>query len=183
MHNIQKVSQWFQWLFIAIFFFLPIMHIIGWIFLPLRSAVVIKGAAFLISLIPDGIKILHPVTSADRFLGFIIGLIPLFFTEFILFQLIKLFGAYKLNEIFSLENVKRIRLIGYFMLLGQAVNPFYQALMSFALTWRNPTGTKSIEMGFGNVNIALIFTAFIIILISWIMAEAYKLSEEQKYTI
>ncbi len=183
MHNIQKVSQWFQWLFIIIFFFLPIMHIIGWIFLPVHSTVITPRAAFSISLIPDGIYIMHPISSMNRFEGFLIGLIPLFFIEFILYQLIKLFNAYKHNDIFSLENVKRIRLIGYFMLFEQIINPFYQALMSFALTWENPVGTKNIEMGFGNVNLALIFTAFIIILISWIMAEAYHLSEEQKYTI
>ena len=57
--------------------------------------------------------------------------------------------------------------------------------MSAALTWGNPRGSheRMAAISFSGTNVAILLTALLIILISWIMAEGHKLAEDQKYTI
>src|SRR3990167_8519691 len=83
--------------------------------------------------------------------------------------LFQLFGLYKQAEIFSLKNVNYIKKIGYTLLIGQLLDPFYQALMTVNLTWS--IHPKILAIGFSGTNIGIILMALLVILISWIMAE------------
>ena len=183
MHNIQRISTIFRWLFQMILIILPVLLILFW--MGVTHPIPIDGIRHAISInyIPSGLKILHPLSIQTRLLGFTIGLIPLVVKLLILYFLIKLFRLYEQAEIFSIKNVTYIKRIGIAMLIGQILNPIYQALLSVALTWQNPPGHRMIQIGLSQTNIGIVITAFLIILISWIMAEASKLREEQKYTV
>lgn len=76
-----------------------------------------------------------------------------------------------------------IRNIGYALLIGQIINPFYEALMGLVLTLHNPSGHRFIGFTLDQNNIGILFAALIIILISWVMAEGCQLREEQQLTI
>jgi hypothetical protein len=102
---------------------------------------------------------------------------------FILSMLIKLFSLYAKGEIFSLNNVRYIKNIGYALLIGQIVHPIYQGLMGLVLTWHNPPGHRFASVTFDQVNLGILLVALLVILISWIMAEGCKLQEEQKLVI
>lgn len=100
-----------------------------------------------------------------------------------LLLLIFLFRNFQRMALFTLENVVMIKRIGYLILAGQIIHPFYEAIISAVLTWHNPAGKRLSEISFSTTNLSIIIIAFFMILISWIMAEGYKLQEEQKYVI
>ncbi|EKD70101.1 MAG: hypothetical protein ACD_46C00636G0004 [uncultured bacterium] len=77
-----------------------------------------------------------------------------------------------------------IKYIGYTLLIGQfIINPVYEAILSAMLTWHNPQGERMAMISFTGTNLGIVLTALLIILISWIMAEGYKINEDRKYTI
>lgn len=183
MNKIQRISTFFKWLFLIIGVALPILSIILWINPP--TSITTAHHALVMRDIPKSIQILilHPLSSTTKLLGFVISLIPLTVNLFLLYFLIRLFQLYEKCEIFSLKNVRYIKCIGYTLFIGQLINPIYQALLSAALTWNNPHGKRMIVASLSGTNMAILLTALLIILISWIMAEGHQLAEDQKYTI
>lgn len=183
MKKIERVSLIFRVIFQIAFVLQPILLILFWLNFPSNIFTNIQTGTININFIPHNVVILYTMTWSIRLLGFFISLIPLIPIELIFYFLIKLFRLYEKSEIFSMKNVKYIKYIGYTMLLAQIINPFYQGIISGVLTWHNPHGHRYATITFSGTNIAIIFTAILIILISWIMAEGVKLNEEQKYIV
>ena len=183
MDRIKRVSLFFRAVFQILFIALPVILVIAWVTSP--ESFVIMGGVINMSFIPRSYvnNILHILTPTDRLLGFGISSIPMLIELYILYSLIKLFGLYSKGEIFSVNNVRHIRNIGYALLVTQVVNPLYEGLMGVALTWHNPHGHRFASVTLDQTNLGIIFVALIVILISWIMAEGCKLREEQQLTI
>jgi hypothetical protein len=182
MNKIKRVSLFFRLLFQIMFVVLPLLLIVAWVVAP--SAINLFGLD--INLFPaHSYPILHPLSVTTKVLGFLISMIPAGAGLFVLYFLIKLFSLYEKGEIFSILNVTYIRNVGYTLLIGQLVNPFYDAFMSLALTWGNPPhqGLRFVTITVDGTNVGIFLTALLVILISWIMAEGYKLREEQQLTI
>lgn len=183
MKKIQVVSKLFQWLFILIFILWPIILIAFWVNAPTPISLAGEKTGIFINFISSGIKILHPLTTQTKLLGFLISLIPLSVELFILYLLIKLFRQFSLGDIFSIKNIIYIKRIGYTLLIGQGLGMIHEGLLTAALTWGNPPGHRMIAISFSGTNVAIVLTSILIILIAWIMTEGYKLKEEQEYTI
>lgn len=189
MNRIKRVSLLFRVIFQIMFITAPLLLIYAWINSP--ESLVMMGGAINMSFIPraytsmgsHGSSILHVLSYSERWMGFCMSAIPLLIELYILHALIKLFKLYEKGEIFSINNVLYIRNIGYALLLGQIVNPFYEALMGLILTWHNPPGHRLVAITLDQTNVGILFTALLVILISWIMAEVCKLREEQQLTI
>ncbi|EKD73060.1 MAG: hypothetical protein ACD_45C00473G0014 [uncultured bacterium] len=185
MSKIKKVSSLFRLLFQAIFILYPLLLIAFWIHAP--DPIGFHPLGILMNFISDDItrnswyQNIHSLAPINKFLGLLISLIPFIITEFILYFLIKLFGLYKQADIFSLKNVNYIKKIGYTLLIGQLLNPIYQAFMTVNLSWSIHPRYLSISVS--STHIEVLLTALLIILISWIMAEGCKLREEQQLTI
>ncbi len=180
--RIQKVSLIFRTLFQILLVAVPIVHILAWVHAP--QAIDVSGKfGFIVSVVPKGVIVLHPLSISTKIYGFLVGAIPLIMIEFILYYLIRLFKLYAGGEIFSALNVNYIKKIGYFMLLVQIASIISNGILSFILTWGNPHGHRYIILTIQGLNITVILTAFLIILISWIMAEGCRLREEQQLTI
>lgn len=183
MNKIQKISCFFKWLFTAVFISLPILYGVFWAGAPSPFPSTMKDFGFSMSLIPGGIHIMHPLSIYTKTLGFVISLIPLSINLFILFFIVKLFKNFENKEIFSLSNVKIIKKVGLGILIGQFMHLIYDLLMSVTLTWHNPVGHRVALMTLKPIDLGLLFTSLLIILISWIMMEAYQLKEENQYII
>jgi hypothetical protein len=181
MNKIKRVSLCFRMLFQIAFITLPILVILSWIKAP--APLLTMAGDIAINMIPHDYPILHPLSTTTHLLGFLVSMIPVTVTLFTLHYLIKLFGLYEKGEIFSLQNVNLIRNIGYTLFIGQLINPIYDVLISLTLTWNNPPGHRLASITVDQTNIGILLVAFMVILISWIMAEAYKLREEQQLTI
>lgn len=181
MKNIKRVSLLFRILFQVLFVIFPITFIIFWMQAP-KPLEFFHGATSF-NFIPKGIAILAPLSASTKIYGFIISLIPIAIAEIILYFLIKLFKLYEQGEIFSLQNVNYIRNIGYTLLIGQILDPIYQALLSGVLTWHNGSGQRFVTITLDGTDAGIVLVVLLTILISWIMAEGCKLREEQKYTV
>ena len=185
MNKIQRVSLFFRVLFQITFIVLPLFLAISWIEAPkpldLLSGTIIFDTMPAHSVYP----ILMPLTTTTKILGFVVNLIPTGVQLFVLYFLIKLFRLYEKGEIFSLENVRYIKKVGYTLLIGQLINPIYDVLLSLTLTWNNHLhGIPRYAMvEFSGTNFGILLTALMVILISWIMAEGCRLRDEQQYTI
>ncbi len=183
MNKIQRVSLFLRFVFQIAFVVLPLMLALYWIFAPQLNLNSMRYNLPIISFIPDGIEILHPITGTDALWGFLIGLLPTTIEMMILYFLIKLFKLYEQGKIFTLPNVECLKKIGICMLINQGASLIYEALISFVLTMHNPAGHRMASVFFGTYDIYNIVTAIMVIVISWIMAEGCKLHEEQQLTV
>lgn len=205
MNKIKQVSLFFRIIFQLLFIALPIFLIISWAYAPDELnllAGIIKlhaipsnysgmhtytapGAHFLPP--SSGVNdkaILHTLSTNEKIIGCLVSGIPTMLEMFILYCLIKLFKLYEKGRIFSIKHVKYIRNIGYALLAQQLLmEPIYQFVMGVVLTMHNPPQHRFASISFDQTNIAILLTSLLVILISWIMAEGYKLREEQQLTI
>lgn len=138
----------------------------------------------LFTFIPAGLQILHPLTANNRLMGFIICLLPVAAILLAIYFTIKLFSLYKAGNIFNLQNAKYIKYIASIILIWEVIlNPIYSLLLSITLTYQNPEGKGYAVISYSGIDFLLIFVAIIILCISLVMAEAAKLSEDQKRII
>lgn len=184
MQKIQNISFWFKLLFQFAFILLPCLLVVFWLDAP--RPIGFPGFTFL----PDVFvsqDIIFPasrvLSGETKWLGFLISFIPYGIVELILYFLIRLFNLYAKGEIFSLNVVTYWKKLGMTILIGQFLNPVYMALITATLSWGNGHGHRFIAISFTSVNVGIFLMAFMIILISWIMAEGYRLREEQLLTV
>lgn len=112
-----------------------------------------------------------------------IQLLPLSITVIIFNKLSKLFSLYEKGTLFEEENIKLIKSISIYMILGELVQLIYQPLITAALTFNNPTGERFISITLGFANASTLITAFIILVASWILKEANQLQSDSQLTI
>lgn len=183
MNKIKKTSLFFRVLFQTLLVTLPILLIVAWI----KSAgtfEMIKGITN-INYVPSAYSntVLHPLNLSEKLLALGAGCFPLLVQLYILCSLIRLFKLYERGEIFSMNNARYIRNIGYALIATQLVDAVYQGLMGFILTWRNPPGHRFSSITLDHTNLGIILVALMVILISWIMLEGCKIREEQQLTV
>lgn len=183
MNKIKRVSVFFRSFFQILLIGIPMLLIYAWATNP--QSIVLFSGLINMNFIPHDYQndILHELTFNDRVFGFAVSALPMLVELFILISLIKLFKLYEQGEIFSLNNVRYIRNIGYALMASQIVDLIYQALMGLALTLNNPHGHRYMKISIDQNNFAILFAGCIVILISWIMAEGCKLREEQQLTV
>ncbi len=188
MNKIKQVSLFFRVIFQILFITFPLVLIFGWATNP--DSVVLMHGMINMNFIPAAYRansamggIMHPLSGSEKLLGFGISCIPLAINLFIIYSLIKLFKLYEKGEIFSIENVRRIRNVGWGLLVGQIVGPISDGFLGVALTWHNPPHHRYASITLDQTNLGVLFIALMVILISWIMAEGCKLREEQQLTI
>lgn len=182
--KIKKVSLFFRWLFVSLLIAVPIVHLISWISAPVPIDV--SGMfGFWVSPVPKTVQVLHTLSLSTKIYGFLVTAMPVVIIEFILYFLIKLFKLYAQGEIFTIQNVSYIKKTGIALLIMQIVRPISEGIVSALVTWGNPigSGTRKSVITITGIDLTLLLTAFLIILISWIMTEGCRLREEQQLTI
>lgn len=108
---------------------------------------------------------------------------PLTITILICHKLGKLFWLFEKGNLFEEENIKLIKQVSIYMILGEVVRLFYQPLMTAALTFNNPKGERIASITLNSANLSTLITAFIILVASWIIQEAHQLKSETQLTI
>ncbi|WP_131795660.1 DUF2975 domain-containing protein [Fluoribacter gormanii] len=109
--------------------------------------------------------------------------IPMTITILICHKLAKLFGLFENGHLFEEENIKLIKQVSIYMILGELVQLFYQPLMTAALTFNHPKGERIASITLNSANLSTLITAFIILVASWIVQEAHQLKSETQLTI
>ena len=188
MQRIQKVSTYLIWVFNFLLIAYPLFIIsqsflIDW---ELFKNLVREGLIFTPIATPEGaINLANvaftPFTKMIWLASNLIGFAPLFLGLLILKTL---FTNYKMGIIFSLQNAEKYKYIGgLFLIDAFLTGPLSQMLNVLAVTLSNPPGHRYISLSFGTPNVEAIFCGILILCISWIMTEGYKLQEEQSLTI
>ncbi len=123
-------------------------------------------------------------TPALRLFGFsanMIGMLPVLLG---LGVLRTIFKNYANGEIFTLKNALLYRQLGFLCLLDGALTSWLsETLLGLAVTLTNPPGQRVLSVSFGTQNMPALFYGAIVILVSWVMIEASKLQDDQKFTI
>ncbi|KTD27475.1 Protein of uncharacterised function (DUF2975) [Legionella israelensis] len=114
---------------------------------------------------------------------FTIQLLPLSITIFICHRLAKLFNLYEHGSLFELDNIKIIKQISILMIIGEFIQIIYQPLITAALSFNNPAGQRFASITLGSTNLTTLITAFIILIASWMVKEAYELKNDAQLTI
>lgn len=182
MGKIRIYSKFLKIFFWACLVFVIMMPIIMWTLYPMPEAIQKSMMAFNVktTVIPDGIKILYPMTWSVKIVGLIASMIPTIALAYVLFNVAKLFSAFEHNRIFEVNNVKIIRSIGFGLIVNQILSPISEALVTAIVSWKNPPGYGLMTITIGTTNFAVIILAVITLLIALIFLEAVKLREENQ---
>ena len=135
---------------------------------------------------PEGTIILTdviwtPLTQCIALFSDMLELLPILIS---LYALIQIFKQYKCGEIFNMANARYYRSIGWmFIFHGLITKSLSDSFMTIAVTLNAAPGHRYITFGFGSPNLEAIFCGAVVIVVSWVMLEAAKLHEEQKYTV
>lgn len=98
-------------------------------------------------------------------------------------NLAKLFKLFEQGYLFEEDNIKLIKQVSIYMILGEFVQLIYQPLITAALTFNNPAGERFASITLKSANLSTLITAFIILVASWIIQEAHQLKSETQLTI
>jgi hypothetical protein len=183
MQKIQRLSRYFKWLFQASFVIITLLYLSFWGYFVIYNSWPFSNVLQHLNHLSSH----HPLPSIydikTRILCATVSLIPLTVTLIINALLIRLFALYQQGKIFAYKNVRTIKHIGYMLLISQGANIIYQVLFSIVVTWQYGPGHRLASFQLSGTSISMIITACIVILISWVMAEACKLQEDSQYTI
>ena len=183
MNKIKRVSACLKWLMQILFVVLPLVLIMFWMGAPAPVSAIAAQHGLSITYIPHGISVVEPLSLPTKFFGCLVSFIDLSVDLLVLYFLIRLFGLFQRGIIFSQQCVKNIRYIGFTLLVGQLLNPVTEGLLSLVLTWHNAPGHRIISLSYSSTNFGVLLLAMLVILISWVMKEGYKIKQEQQLTI
>lgn len=192
MKKIQRVSQSVKWFCIVLFIGMIIAEIINWIDWSKNAKCHAFNVYAQASLEWRASSFLQENSLADclsrsdiltlsyiqRYQGFLISILPLSIKLTLIYFLAKLCSLYEKKHIFTAQNVRYLRYIGYAALAIQLCQPVYQALLIAVLSHYQRIGFSVSTM-----NILAILIALAINFIAWIMGEAHKMQQEQQYTV
>lgn len=188
MDRIQKVSSYLLATFNILLVVLPLSLLILWLFIdhdPIKQAIA-EGLFFEPVHTPEGVINLamikwDPFAKFIGFVGSLVGILPILLGLFILKTV---FRNYRKGEIFNITNARQYKYLGYlFFLSGLITTPLSSMLQVLAVTLTYPPGHRWITIGFGTPNMVTLFCGVLVLVISWVMVEGYKLQEEQKLIV
>lgn len=183
MSKIQILSRVIQVIFILMFIATPILYILYWAVF--GTEIFVQLDWNMANIPPDSWTSLvnGSLPTPIRFVAFIISLIPIITFMYLYYFLMRLFGLYGRNIIFSMENVTYIRRVGITLLLWQILHPLYQVLLTFTLSINNEPGHRYISATFSTAQARDLIIAVMIIVISWIMKRGVELETEYQLTV
>ncbi|AHE66646.1 DUF2975 domain-containing protein [Legionella oakridgensis] len=133
--------------------------------------------------LPDPIQNLEHFSLMHRLLILAIEAMPVSITVLICHQLANLFHLYEQGYLFEEKNIRLIKNISIYMIIGELIQLIYQPLITLSLTFNNPVGERLVSISLGSTNLSTLITAFIILVASWIIKEAQQLQSDSQLTI
>jgi hypothetical protein len=193
MQRIINVSRFFRLFFTAYLLFLPLWILFHWF---VTTSEWIKGTGIETILnnggmymgIPSGsgsIKLHeHHFSLVAKFIGLAGSIVQNAIFAVGVYYLIQLFKLYEKGSLFTRQHVNYFKDIGIALAIYSTLGMMLSDMIFvLAATFDNAPGTRMISIGFGTTNLEVLVISALIILTSWIMAEGFKLKQEQELTI
>ncbi len=174
MEHLQRASRRFRillWIFIV---GVPLLNLLYW-------------ASF--NHLPDGLladlpaAAIQPLSGLSLSLAFVVSLLPVGVALYGLITLEALFKLYQKGIVFSQQNVRLFRRLGFVLLTWVAANALFTPLISVVITFNNPPGSRELVAQFGVLDLSTLVIGAVVLLLSWVMNEGHKLEDEQAHTI
>ena len=181
MDSILKNSRRIRVLFQGLFYMTPLILLHYWLVLDTRYD--IYNLIQVIVPLEYASLLLEPITVTTRVLAFIASLIPAGIIMLGLNLLIRLFKNYEQGEIFTLENSKTFKQLGYCLLSWIIGNVAYGAILSVILSSNGNQENRQLTLTLTAPDLLPLILAVIIIVISQVMAEGQKIADENSKTI
>lgn len=181
MKRIKMLSQFFEITCFLVLLGLPLLTALAWWQAP--ESINFLAHIFEYHVIPKGYHVNHLLSTKERLLGFVVSAVPMMINMLMIACLMKLFARFKKGEVFSNYNVILISRAAVLMFISEVLQPFYQVAVGFVVMINNPAHERYVQITFKQENVEIILIALVILLGSWIMKEAYALSEEQRLTV
>lgn len=167
----QRLIRVLQFLMIAA----PLVNCVIWVFMnqllvPMQHEI-----------LPEYVRL--PLPPMTRFLGWCVSLLPLIPFLYGCLTLIRLFRLYEQGQIFSNDNVRCFSKLSQILIAWCLAGILVDPLQSIALTLHHPAGQRILSLGLNSVELTSLLVAGILAVISWVMEEGRKISEEQELTI
>lgn len=179
MNKLMKVSHHFKMLFQSLLVLFPVATILIWSVIDKLPLEMIASNTELGTINIASLSF----TPLSKLLGCLISFLATGVIMYGILQFIALFKNYEAGEVFSLQNVRYYRRLGYSLFYFVIAKFISLPLMCMALTFQNPPGKRMVSVLFGSNDFLLLVTGGLVLLISWVMQEAYKIAEENAKTI
>ena len=124
------------------------------------------------SVLNEGVPLIY------RLYALVFSLTGVSFTVWALWSLRRLFLLYSRGEVFSADALRLMKNIAIAIFAGVIVTFVMHAPISLALTWYLGHGHREISLDFGSGDVASLFTAGVVLVISRVMAEAQRAADE-----
>ena len=159
----------------VLIFLVPIISALFWIyfnkFYPIMRALGIE--IYLLSVLQQDLS------AMARFLGFIVSLLPNIVTIYGIIKLRRLFSLYEKGIIFSKDNVKCFRGIGWALIGLVIANKISMPFLMVVFTSANPPGPRTIALAVNGEDLTTLVLGMAVLLISWAMDEGRRIKEDQ----
>lgn len=182
MSKIQKQSRRVRILFQFLFVIVPIMVCYYWLTIGTPYEFIASTGIIQTTIEINNYTNL-PLTLTTRLLAILASIMLCSITMYALRILITLFRNYESNKIFSIENTKYYKKLGYSIFYWVGGSILYRATMSVILSFNNPPGQRYLFVSFIGVDFLTILFGFVVLIISWIMKEGYILADENNFTV
>ncbi len=159
LKRIQRVSRFFQWLFLFLAGALPILYLFDWFFSN-------KLPAF-----PERLYVIMP------------ALLPMSAFTLGMWFLSQLFAQYAQGKIFTADNVKHYRRVGYVLLIWGFVESLAEIISATLLALPHWPGGQQIVAGLELIDVSSFIAGGILVMLAWVTDEGRKLEDEQALTI
>lgn len=125
----------------------------------------------------------YPLSMQIRLLAIVVSLVYALIIIYALNCLIKLFNNYQKGEIFTLENAGFYKKLGYSIFCWTVGGMIYHAIMTGVISFNNPPGERIIALSITGVDILSLLIGLLVVIISWVMQEGYRIADENTHTI
>jgi hypothetical protein len=126
---------------------------------------------------------IHDLSVTAPFMGFIFSLLPNIVMIYGIIILRRLFSLYEKEIIFSKDNVRCFRRMGWALIGLFIANTISNALLTAVLSWANPPGRRVIALAFTSGDFTPLVLGMVVLFISWAMDEGRRIKEEQEQFI
>lgn len=119
-----------------------------------------------------------PDTPLERGLGLGLSLIPLAIALFALVNLRRLFSFYAAGVYFTPATVRCFTNMAWTLVAATPAGILTGAALSVALSYDNPAGQRELAISLSSAQLTMLLTGIVLLVISWVMADAVRLQEE-----
>lgn len=182
MDKITKLSRLARRMFQFILVALPLFVVSFWLTVETSYDILTRSGLINLSLNFDSLGD-APITVGMRLSLTLISLAVTAVPVYALVKLIRLFRNYEQGDVFSLENALIYRQLALSLFYWVIASVIYGAMISLIVTFDAPAGQHQLTLSFDDGQLLTLMLGLITLLISWVMKEAYRLSDDNKYTI